>query len=447
MKARPRRVRKEAGQALLLLLVVAGLLLPLGAGFVSSMFLQQRLAGDRYRAVGALYLAEAGIEKAIWYLEREAPDGSQDGSWRPQGHTEELEGGGRRGQFTVEVHGEAEGRVAITSTGEIGGVRRGVRVIAKISPRALDYALFGAGQIAIEGDQAVLSLEEVRDRCLPGVMLVSNVEIWFRTPGSRLEFVPCGANEPVLRVGLPDAHRLTVGDAHGSSRFIGLQQFGVRVGRVDVRASPAEAVPVIDVEALRRRAERNQANAALNRAAGEAAERADLRDKPHSLYTSEEFALVMRYLRGRSGVLVGAAYVSGNVLIPADVPLLISEGVLAVEGGLTVEAAGRLTVRHSRNVRLLPGIVTIGRSGTLTVGEGAWVEIAGAVVSEGVIDLREGAAMEIRGAVLALAPQTSLRLNNAKLRIHYDPEVLGTVGVLATGGRRRVFPVSWQELR
>ncbi|MGH7416313.1 MAG: hypothetical protein ACREKB_00850, partial [Candidatus Rokuibacteriota bacterium] len=320
------------------------MLLPLGAGFVSSMFLQQRLAGDRYRAAAALYLAEAGVEKTLWSLEHEAPDGTRDAPWRPRAHTEELQVGDRRGRFTVGVSDESEGRIIIDSAGQLGGSTRGVRVIAKVAPGVLDYGLFGNGLVAIDGDQAVLSLAEVRDHCLSGVMLASNGEIWFRTPGSRLEFVPCGQNQALLRIGLPDTLRLTIGDAHGTARFQGLRQFGVDVGQVRLDAIPAEAPPAIDVEALRRRAQTNEANAALNRAAGEAAERPDLRDKRHSLYTAEEFALLMRHLRGREGVLIGGIFVEGNTLVPADVPVTIVDGFFATRGGLAIEQGGRLTV-------------------------------------------------------------------------------------------------------
>lgn len=441
------RARGESGQTLILLLAVAAMLLPLGAGFVSSMFLQQRLAGDRYRATAALYLAEAGIEKTLWHLQGEAPDGSRDASWRPRGHTEELQLGDRRGRFTVEVRDEAEGRVAITSTGQVGSITRGVKVVAKVAPGALDYALFGAGLVAIDGDQAALSLVEVRDHCLSGVMLASNAEIWFRTPGSRLEFLPCGQNEAVLRIGQSDPLRLTVGDAHGTARYLGLREFGVQVGRVDVRTIPAEASPAFDAEALRRRAERNEANAALNRAAGEAADRPALREKRHSLYTAEEFTLLMRYLRGREGSLVGGIYVTGGILLPADAPVTVFDGFLASEGGLIIEPGGRLSVRHSRSARLLPGVMTIGKGAPLVIGEGTRVEVEGVVASEGLIDLREGSFLQVVGAVIAAAPDFSLRLNNATLRIRYDPLAPGTVGLFATGGRRRVLQLAWQELR
>ncbi len=39
------------------------------------------------------YLAESGINKAVWYLENTAPDGSTNGSWRTPGVTENLASG------------------------------------------------------------------------------------------------------------------------------------------------------------------------------------------------------------------------------------------------------------------------------------------------------------------------------------------------------------------
>jgi len=439
--------RGEQGQTLLLLLIIAAILVPLGTGFVSSMFLQQRLATERYRAGAALYLAEAGIEKTLSYLEGEAPDGSRDASWRPRGYSEELRAGALRGRFIVDVADDREGRVSIVSWGEVGRSRRGIRSVAKIAPGALDYALFAGGLLAIEGDQALLSLEEVRDRCVPGIMVASNTEIWFRTPGSQVKFLPCGQNQPVLRVGLPDPLRLTVGDTHGAARFLGLRTFGVHAGDLEVVTIAAEMLPVLDGQALPGRAKRNEANAALNHAAGEAADRPQLRDKRDSLYTAEEFGLVMRHLRGKSAFMLGPVYVTGRTIVPADVLLTIADGFLAAEGGLTVEAGGRLTVRHGLNARLLPGVVTVGAGAPLIVGEGASVDVEGVVFAGGLVDLREASSLHIQGAVIAAAPEFSLRANNATLSIRYNPIAPGTVGLLARGGRRRIFSLTWHEVR
>ncbi len=156
----------ERGQALLLLLAVAAILLPLCAGFVSSMSLQDRLAGDRLRAATARYLAEAGIEKALWHLEGEAPNGSRDASWRPRDYAEDLQAPGIQGRFVVDVRDEPEGRISIESWGEVGRVRRGVRVVAKIGPGALDHALFANGLLAVDRNLRVRTFRLGRQRVI-----------------------------------------------------------------------------------------------------------------------------------------------------------------------------------------------------------------------------------------------------------------------------------------
>ena len=441
------RIRRDGGQALLLVLVIAALLAPLAAGFVSAMSLQQRLAGERLRAVSALYLAEAGVEKTFWYLEGEAPDGSRDASWRPRSHTEELHADTLRGRFTLDARDESDGVVSIRSWGEVGRTRRGVRVVAWIASAALDHALFGAGLLAVEGDQARLSLTEVLEEgCAPRVMVVSAAELWFRTPGSRVEFRPC-ADDPMLYVGLPDALRLTIGDVHGAARYLGLRQFGIDVGPVEVREIRNEVAPTPDVAGLRRRAASNVANEEVNRIAGEAANRPELRDKRHSLYTAEEFALVLRHLRGRTATLLGPVFVEGHTVILADVPLTISEGFLAARGAVTVEPGARLTVRHGPTSRFLPGLVTIGAEAALVVGEGAKVTVDGVVLAEGIVDIREGATVEVVGSLIAASSQRSLRLNNGTLSIRYDPAAPGTWGLRPQGGRLRAVPLTWHEIR
>ncbi len=155
----------------------------------------------------------------------------------------------------------------------------------------------------------------------------------------------------------------------------------------------------------------------------------------------------MNYFRGRNSVLVGPVYVTGRAPAPAEVPLTIADGFLASEGGITVESGARLTVRHNLKAGLLPGLVAVGTSSPLIVGEGAQLEVEGFVAAQGFIDLREASSIHVVGAVLALAPESSLRLNNARLSIRYEPIVPGTVGFLSFGGRHRVFQLAWHEVR
>lgn len=447
------RHQRDSGQALVSLMAVLVLLTTLGAVFISSMNFQQRLAGDRLRAVAALYLAEAGTEKALWYLEGEAPDGTDDASWRPVDHSEELHSGALRGRFTVTIRDEPDGLVSIVSWGEAGGKRRGVRVIARVAPGVLDHAVFGAGLMAIEGDEAEVRIAESRRagcaRCPGRVLAASNTEIWFPMPGSSVQVLPLSpGHAPVFHVGVPDLNSLTVDQEHKPARYMGgLRLFGIRVGEVAIREIARQALPSIDAEALRRRATANHANADLNRAAGKALHQRTLRDKEDSLYTAEEFALLLRHLGDREHTLTGPIVVAGPAVIPAEMSLTIVNGFLATEGGLTIEPAGRLTVRHSGRTRLLPGLITRGADAAFIVGETARVSVDGVVLAEGVIEVRRGAALEVTGALVAADPQYALRLHNASLTVRYDPALRGTAGLIANGRPRRVVALSWHEIR
>ncbi len=448
-----RRSSGESGQGVLFLLIVFALLLAvLGVTFLARMHLQHRLAGGQLQALAARYVAEAGVEKAMWYLEGRAPDGSDDASWRPHGYSEELQADGLRGRYTVEIHDVPGGSVAITSWGEVGTARRGVRVIAKVSPRALGYALFGGGLVAVEGQRAKLALAgPEEDGCLPRILAGLNAELWFRTRGSTLALISsCAEPRPVAQLGIANPDRLTVGELHQPADTDRLQSFGIHVVHADqvtTRRIAPETLPYVDAETFRRRAAANPANAELNRAAGRAFAWPSLQDKKDSLYTAEEFSLVLRYLRGRDVPMVGAIFAAGPATVPADAPLTIIDGFLVTDGGLTVEPGGRLTVQHHQRGRLLPGLLTVTREtyAPIVVGERARVAVDGLVVAQGVIEVREGATVDVAGAIVAADSDYGLRLYNAVLTVRYDPAVAGTPGIVGMG-RRKVTALSWQEV-
>ncbi|HET8998061.1 MAG TPA: hypothetical protein VFP86_00275 [bacterium] len=431
------------------------LLTILGVGFIARMNLQQRLVGDRLRAMEARYIAEAGVEKVIWYLDGRAPDGSDDASWRPLGYREHIDAGGLRGEFTVDVRDLANDFVSIVSWGQAGGARSGVRVTAKIAPRVLDHALFSAGLVAIEGPRAGVTLiGPAGQECLPRVLIGVNAELWFRTRGSSLELGPsCPGRSGALQLGLADIKRLTVGDLHqpiaGADR---LRSFGVNVTNLEevtLRPIEREAVPYLDAGTLRRQAVQNVLNAALNQAAGRAMESPGLASKRNSLYTPEEISALFEYIRRRDIPLVGPIVVAGPVTLPGNANVTVAEGFLAAEGGLTLQPGSRLTIHHEASSRLLPGVITLTRElyAPLIVGEGASLAVEGVVVAEGVIEMHAGSTMTVVGAVVASDEEYGLRLDNATLVVRYDPAVRGALGVLAGKGRRRVVPLAWHEMR
>lgn len=438
---------------LFLLIVFAVLLAVYGITFLARMHLQHRLAGGELQAVAARYAAEAGVEKAMWYLEGRAPDGSNDASWRPHGYSEELQAGGLHARYTIEIHDVLGGSVAITSSGEVGTARRDVRVIAKVSPRALGYALFGGGLVTVDGPQARLALAgPEEDGCLPRTLAGFNAEFWFRTPGSTLALISsCAEPKPVARLGIANPDRLTVGDLHQPADTDRLRSFGVHVlnaGQVTMRRITPEALPSLDADTFRRRAAANSANAELNNAAGRAFAWPSLLDKKDSLYTADEFSVMLRYLSDRNIPMFGAIFAAGPATVQAGAPLTIVDGFLATDGGLTIAPGGSLTIRHHQRGQLLPGVVTLTRKSyaSVVVGERACVRVDGLVFAQGVIEVREGATMDVAGAVVATDSDYGLRLYNASLTVRYDPAVAGTPGIVARTGPRKLVALSWHEV-
>src|SRR5437870_1010823 len=96
---RPRWGRR--GSALQITIIIMMAMFTLGEALLSLTTSQlYRSRSDLLRAE-ALDVAEAGVEKAIYYLRGTAPDGSVNGSWRTNGLTESPSGLG--GSYTISV--------------------------------------------------------------------------------------------------------------------------------------------------------------------------------------------------------------------------------------------------------------------------------------------------------------------------------------------------------
>lgn len=101
---------------------------------------QTRWNSDRYASEQALYLAEAGVNRAVWYLIHAAPDGSTDGSWRTAaypavsgpGVTDPQEETLADGTYTLWVESSGS-QVVITARGEVGLLNRTVQQVVTLT--------------------------------------------------------------------------------------------------------------------------------------------------------------------------------------------------------------------------------------------------------------------------------------------------------------------------
>lgn len=165
--------KSHRGSALAVSMTVLVVTFVTGAGVLSlSMQSMRRGRLDALRA-RALALAEAGAEKAIYYLRTTAPNGSVNGAWRTTGFTETI---ANQGDYTIVVQdgaGENAGKVVVTSTGiardgAVLTMRRAVRVAMKLDEEDISVwnnVIFGGvgqtgrsinGNIAIRGNVHLL---------------------------------------------------------------------------------------------------------------------------------------------------------------------------------------------------------------------------------------------------------------------------------------------------
>ncbi len=95
-------MRRQDGQALVMVVVVMMILQVIAWAFLARMNFEQRLAGGSTRSLAALYLAEAGLEKALVMLE----DGTRPAAGADGGSLPYQEALGS-GTFTIEDAGAA----------------------------------------------------------------------------------------------------------------------------------------------------------------------------------------------------------------------------------------------------------------------------------------------------------------------------------------------------
>jgi len=114
-------VRDKKGAVLLLTFIVMVVLFVLTVGFLSMVSYQAKASGQDMSSTKAVYLAEAGLQKAIWNLKTPVGSGGQGENWTTAGTTENL----GDGSYTMEVQRwdwalAANGATASATSAETG---------------------------------------------------------------------------------------------------------------------------------------------------------------------------------------------------------------------------------------------------------------------------------------------------------------------------------------
>lgn len=134
---------------LLMTMAFMVILVVLATVFFTSVVENLRTAGSQNDNAEALYLAEAGINMAIWYLKNTAPDSSTDGSWRTTAYSTSSTGSTyssctagscnpkteslNNGTYTMWVE-TSSNNIKITSKGTFNNLSRTVQVLTTTQP-------------------------------------------------------------------------------------------------------------------------------------------------------------------------------------------------------------------------------------------------------------------------------------------------------------------------
>ena len=144
-------------------------LIIIAASYLFMVTHDTRNAGAQMNNDRALYLADAGLNKAVWYLTNTAPDNSTVGSWRTAAYstdpgpdsTDPQQESLGDGTYTMWVEPELLGSdIMVTARGTVNNIERTVRetiTLAPSVPEAFDKAGYSGGNIDFRNSSGTIT--------------------------------------------------------------------------------------------------------------------------------------------------------------------------------------------------------------------------------------------------------------------------------------------------
>lgn len=175
------RVWKRGNIMLTFLLISVFALILFSIFFVQGGRLRSVTGGSNY--LKALYIAEAGLNKAMWNLATPVSSGGKGISWRTSGTSESYVGG----SYNISVTDSATHEITIISTGEIGGLSRTVqqKLLLESFPAAFDYALYSNSNLGMSGSVHISGdIYSNGDTRMTGSCRVDNGKVYYSEDGS-----------------------------------------------------------------------------------------------------------------------------------------------------------------------------------------------------------------------------------------------------------------------
>ena len=343
-------------------------------------------------SVKAFYIAEAGIQKAIWNLTTPTGLGGQGSAWRTASLTEAFGGG----QYTISVMNGASGSITITSTGEVQGASRSLqqRITSSSLPAAFSYGIYNNGNLSLTGNSTIKG-----PIFSNGNMTISG-----------------NSNHPTGETDVSAGHTVKVNGTIVPATVL----------------DPPPPLPTIDttsydsaIAAAGTYTAENKSYSSLNLAGG-------------TTYVNGNATISGAVTGGGTLVVSGTTTISGNVTV-APGTTIISNKTLTISGntnfqtGSVIYSATKIT--DSGNNRLNGSImaptITIGGNDTIYGFLYAWgvsVTISGNV--------------NLYGAVVNPSSATY----SGNIKIEYDPSYLPSAPPGLTGGGFSVIKGSFREL-
>lgn len=144
--------RGRKGAVLLFTLIVMITLISVVGAYLDFVQSSTRSTGAQIEDSQAIYLADAGLDMAIWYLRNTAPDGSGDCSWRttaypavpgPDPNDPQQKSLGN-GTFTIWVQ-DSGSDIQVYARGTVGGLSRVITQTLTLTSSALERAIHADG--------------------------------------------------------------------------------------------------------------------------------------------------------------------------------------------------------------------------------------------------------------------------------------------------------------
>jgi hypothetical protein len=145
--------KNSKGNLLLTFIILIALTMTIFS-FLSITGVRVKESGVKVTEYDSFYIAEAGLNKAMWYLGTPVIEGGKGFYWRA---TNFYEAYGWGGYYLTVLDTEVSGEVLIIATGEAGGSTKNISQVVEIGglPQVFDYAVFNNAGINMSGNAEI----------------------------------------------------------------------------------------------------------------------------------------------------------------------------------------------------------------------------------------------------------------------------------------------------